>query len=102
MSERIEIDPRVSAGEPVIKGTQIPVAVILEKLAEGASWDLLLRTYPALTTEDIKAALRYAGDSVPHTKIAPAIAGGARIADQMKAAEKIIRRYRNTLRELAK
>jgi uncharacterized protein (DUF433 family) len=60
MSERIEINPRVCGGQPVIKGTRIPVSAILEQLAGGESWDSLLAGYPELTRADIHAALRYA------------------------------------------
>ena len=60
MTERIEINPRVCAGKPVIKGTRIPVAVILEQLSEGASWDELLHGFPELQRADIQAALQYA------------------------------------------
>ena len=69
MNERIEINPRVCGGQPVIKGTRLAVAVILEQLAEGESWDSLLRGYPELARADIEAALRYARASVLHTEI---------------------------------
>jgi len=46
MSERIEINPRVCGGQPVIRGTRISVSTILEQLANGESWDSLLRGYP--------------------------------------------------------
>ena len=59
MSERIEINPRVCGGQPVIKGTRIPVPAILEQLAEGESWDSFLAGYPELTRADIQATLRY-------------------------------------------
>jgi len=62
MIERIEINPRVCAGRPVIKGTRIPVEVILDQLAEGESWDSILAGYPELTREDIQAALRFSAD----------------------------------------
>ena len=71
MNERIEINPRVCGGQPVSKGTRIAVAVILEQLAEGESWDSLRRGYPELTRDDIEAALRYARHSVLHTEITP-------------------------------
>jgi uncharacterized protein (DUF433 family) len=48
----------------VIKGTRIPVEVILGQLAEGESWDALLKGYPELTRADIQAALRFAEASV--------------------------------------
>jgi len=69
MQDRIEINPRVCGGQPVIKGTRIPVAVILEQLAEGQSWDDLLRSYPELQRSDLQAALHYARFSVLHTEI---------------------------------
>lgn len=69
MSERIEIDPRVCNGQPVIKGTRISVSAILEQLADGETWDALLRGYPELTRVDIQAALQYARDSILHTEV---------------------------------
>ncbi len=57
---RIELNPRVCNGRPVIKGTRIPVSVILEQIAEGQALDTLLGDYPELTREDIQAALLYA------------------------------------------
>jgi uncharacterized protein (DUF433 family) len=71
MSERIEINPRVCGGQPVIKGTRISVSAILEQLAGGESWDSLLAGYPELTRADIQAALRYARQSILHTEIIP-------------------------------
>ena len=60
MSERVEINPRVCGGQPVIRGTRISVPVILEQLAGGESWDSLLAGYPELTRADIevRVALR--------------------------------------------
>ena len=58
--DRIEINPKVMMGKPVVKGTRIPVNLILRKLGEGASEDDLLDAYPRLTLEDIRAALHYA------------------------------------------
>ena len=69
MSERIEIDPRVCGGQPVIKGTRISVCTILEQLADDESWDSLLRGYPELTRSDIQAALEYARHAILHTEI---------------------------------
>lgn len=67
--DRIEIDPRVCNGKPVIKGTRIPVSVILEQVAEGESWDEVLSGYPELRRENIQAALLYATASLDHTEI---------------------------------
>lgn len=72
MSERIEINPRVCGGQPVIKGRRIPVATVLEQLADDESWNALLQGYPELTREDIQAALEYARHSILHTEITAA------------------------------
>jgi len=69
LRERIELDPRVCNGKPVIKGTRIPITVILEQLAEGNPWDSILSGYPELTREDIHAALHYARASIDHTDL---------------------------------
>jgi uncharacterized protein (DUF433 family) len=69
LMDRIELNPRVCNGMPVIKGTRIPVSVILEQVAEGESWDNLLAGYPELKKEDIQAALLYARASLDHTEI---------------------------------
>jgi uncharacterized protein (DUF433 family) len=53
-TERIEINPAIMMGKPVIRGTRITVELILRKLAEGASDGELLQDYPHLTTEDIR------------------------------------------------
>ncbi len=67
--DRIELNPRVCNGMPVIKGARIPISVILEQVAEGESWDALLAGYPELKKEDIQAALLYARASLDHTEI---------------------------------
>ena len=74
MSDRVEIQPRVCGGKPIIKGTRIPVSIILEQLAEGEAWASILAAYPELVQEDIQAALRYAKDSILHTEITPLLA----------------------------
>jgi len=51
--DRIELNPRICNGRPVIKGTRIPVSVILEQMAEGEPWDTLLVGYPELKKVDI-------------------------------------------------
>ncbi len=66
---RIELNPRVCNGRPVVKGTRIPVSVILEQIAEGQSWDVLLEDYPELTSEDIRAALFYAKSCLDHSEV---------------------------------
>ena len=64
MFDRIEIDPRRCGGTPVVKGTRIPVAVVLDQLAGGETWESVLAGYPELTREDVQAVLLYAKATV--------------------------------------
>jgi len=64
--ERIEVNPKVMLGKPVIRGTRVPVELILRKLAEGATETDLLDGYPGLAAADIKAAIAYGADAVAH------------------------------------
>ncbi len=66
---RIELNPRVCNGKPVIKGTRIPVSIILELIAEGDSIGVILTGYPELEETDIKAALLYAKSSIENSEI---------------------------------
>ena len=66
--ERIEINPRVCNGKPVIRGTRIPVSVILEQIAEGEAWEAILAGYPELSREDIHSAVLYARRSLDHSE----------------------------------
>jgi uncharacterized protein (DUF433 family) len=66
LTDRIEINPNVMMGKPVIRGTRITVELILRKLSEGAKEKELLEAYPRLTREDIQAAIRYAADTLAH------------------------------------
>ena len=66
VADRIEINPKVMFGKPVIRGTRITVELLLRKLGEGATEADLLDGYPRLTHEDIRAAMRYAADVVAH------------------------------------
>jgi uncharacterized protein (DUF433 family) len=65
-TERIDIDPAIMMGKPVIRGTRITVEFILRKLAEGASEGELLEDYPHLTTADIRAAVAYGAANVAY------------------------------------
>ncbi|MGD0996202.1 MAG: DUF433 domain-containing protein [Candidatus Bathyarchaeia archaeon] len=60
IADRIVIDPDVMVGKPVIKGTRIPVYLIVEFVANGMTEKEILKEYPQLRKEDIKAALLYA------------------------------------------
>jgi uncharacterized protein (DUF433 family) len=66
ITDRITIDRKVMLGKPVIRGTRIPVELILRKLSEGATEADLLDAYPRLTRDDIQAAIGYAADTLAH------------------------------------
>ena len=63
LSKRIIANPKILGGKPIIRGTQISVEFILELLASGAATSEILRDYPYLKTNDIKACLEYAARS---------------------------------------
>lgn len=67
--DRIQIDPDVMLGKPVIRGTRIPVEIILRKMSEGATEADLLDAYPRLTKDDIQAALGYAARVLAHETV---------------------------------
>lgn len=62
--KRIEINPKIMFGKPVIKGTRLTVEIILEKLAYGETEDEIRKEYPFLRKDDIKAALLYAAKTI--------------------------------------
>jgi uncharacterized protein (DUF433 family) len=68
-NDRIEINPATMLGKPVIKGTRIPVELLLRKLGEGASERDLLDAYPNLIVDDIRASMTYAADALAHEEI---------------------------------
>ncbi len=59
---RIVLDPKIMAGKPVIKGTRIPVGLIIKLISQGISGKEILDDYPELKKDDIKAALEYASE----------------------------------------
>ena len=69
--ERIVIDPKIMTGKPVIKGTRIPVELILKLLAQGLKEKEILEDYPSLTKEDIRAALIYAAKLTGREEVYP-------------------------------
>jgi len=60
--QRIIVDPKVCHGKPCIRGTRIMVSVVLDNLAEGRTAEQIVRDYPPLKIEDIKAAIGYAAE----------------------------------------
>lgn len=58
--KRIVQDPAILAGKPVVRGTRIPVDIVLEYLAHNPSFDELFADYPRLTMDDVKACFAFA------------------------------------------
>jgi uncharacterized protein (DUF433 family) len=69
--ERISVDPAIMVGKPVIRGTRIPVELIVRMLAQGIPEGDILREYPRFQPEDIRAALTYAARSLAEEEILP-------------------------------
>ena len=57
---KIVSDPMICSGKPCVKGTRIPVHLILDLLASGENYDGIRKAYPNLTDEDIKSCISYA------------------------------------------
>jgi len=68
--DRIVIDEKIMHGKPVIKGTRVPVEVILGSLAAGMSYEEIEKEY-GITREDILAAIEYASKIVSEEKVRP-------------------------------
>jgi uncharacterized protein (DUF433 family) len=60
--ERIEINPEIMGGKPVIRGTRVPVELVLRKLGTGLSIEAVIADHPRLTPADIRAAQAFAAD----------------------------------------
>lgn len=60
--ERVTVDPEVCHGQACLRGTRVMVSVVLDNLADGMSEDEILRSYPTLTREAVRAAIAYAAD----------------------------------------
>ncbi len=68
---RITVNPSIFAGKPIIRGRRLAVEHVLDMLAAGDSQDDLLRAYPWLEREDIRACMAYARRLVGHERFAP-------------------------------
>ena len=64
LADHVEVNPHVMLGKAVIRGTRIPVELVLRKLSEGATEQTLLEAYPQLTSAGIQAALVYAAEAL--------------------------------------
>ena len=69
--DRIVIDPELHHGDPCVKGTRIPISIVLGSLADGMSTGAILTAYPQLSLEDIQAALAYAAEVVHQEILMP-------------------------------
>jgi uncharacterized protein (DUF433 family) len=69
ITDRIEINPNVMLGKAVIRGTRIPIDLLLRKMSEGATEADLLEAYPRLSREDLHAAMRFAADTLAHEEV---------------------------------
>jgi uncharacterized protein (DUF433 family) len=69
--ERIELNPDVLAGKPVIKGTRVAVEFVVDLLGQGWTESEVLKNYPTVTAEDIRACLQYASATLHAEKVYP-------------------------------
>jgi uncharacterized protein (DUF433 family) len=67
--ERIEINPQVMGGKPVVRGTRIPVELVLRKLGAGMAPDAIIADHPRLTLDDIRAAQAFAADHLANEDV---------------------------------
>jgi uncharacterized protein (DUF433 family) len=69
--DRILVDPAIHHGDPCIKGTRVPLSVIVGSLADGDTPEQILQSWPQLTGEDIRAALRFAAEALNNADFVP-------------------------------
>jgi uncharacterized protein (DUF433 family) len=68
---RITIDPAIHDGDPCIKGTRVPVSVIVASIADGDTFEQIQDAYPHVTSDDIRAALKFAAEAVSNSDFIP-------------------------------
>ncbi len=69
--DRIELNPKVLTGKPVVKGTRLAVEFVVYLLAQGWTEEMILKSHPTLTADDIRACLQYASATLQAEKIYP-------------------------------
>ena len=69
MNNRIVVDPKILAGKAVIRGTRIPVYVVLNLLAHGKKMEDITKEYPEINTDDILATIEYASEHMKHEEV---------------------------------
>jgi uncharacterized protein (DUF433 family) len=70
--DRIVVDPEIMVGKPVVRGTRIPVAIVIAHLAGTLDLADLFAAYPRLTEDDVRACLGYAADLLEGEEVSPA------------------------------
>ena len=70
VAKGIEVNPRILAGKPVVRGTRIPVYLVLDLIASGYTFQKIVESYPSLTIEDVKAAVEYAASVLKNSETA--------------------------------
>ena len=70
-SDRITVDPGIMAGKPVVRGTRIPVELVLKRLSQDLDMRALFEAYPRLTSEDVRACIAYAQSLVAGEELFP-------------------------------
>lgn len=73
-ADKIEVNPEILAGKPIIKGTRVPVTLVLNLLARGYTPARIIKAYPNLTPADIKAAVAYSTARLNREMILPNLA----------------------------
>jgi len=68
---RVVLDPKIMVGKPIIRGTRIPVELLVRMVAQGIPEVEILREYPRLQLEDIQAALLYAARVIANEDVFP-------------------------------
>lgn len=68
-------DPHICGGQPVIRGTRVPLRTVLASLAEGASIPEILEDFASLTEEDVRAVIAFAAQSASEDLPVPAVPG---------------------------
>ncbi|MFN0062537.1 MAG: DUF433 domain-containing protein [Myxococcaceae bacterium] len=70
--ERIVRDPNIAGGQPVFKGTRVTLRTVLASLSDGDSIEDIVKAFPSLASEDVRAAIAFAADSAREDLPAPA------------------------------
>ena len=71
--DQIVIDPAIRGGEPYIKGTRVPVSVVVGSIADGDTAAEVIAAWPQLAEDDVKAALKFAAEAVNNADFIPLV-----------------------------